>query len=313
LTVGALLPPRPWAALVGPTASGKSEAGIAVAERLDAEIVSVDSMLVYRGMDVGTDKPSRSDRARVTHHLLDVTDPDRPFSAARFQHMAGAALAGIAARSRKVVLVGGSGLYFRALVDQLDLPPTNPATRASLEAEAAAVGAGRLYERLRSFDPAAASRIQPGNARRTIRALEVAALTGRPFSTFSAAWERYPSDRVRAAGVTIPPNAHRRRMETRVRTMLDQGWLDEVRALLDRGLGSLLTARQAIGYAELVEHLSGAISLDEAVTRTVKRTRALARRQLAWFRRDPRIRWFEADGRGAVAVSEEIGEYLAVG
>ena len=306
-------PTGPLLALVGATASGKTEAGILLAERLGAEVLSFDSMSLYRGMDVGTAKPSTEERGRVPHHLVDVVDPAEPFSIARFQTLARRALAEIAARERRALLVGGSGLYFRAVVDDLDVPPTDPGTRAALEYEGTAAGSARLHARLRSVDPEAASRIEPGNLRRTVRALEVATITGRPFSSFADDWRRYPGDRVRAAGVRLLPEVLRRRIEDRVRRQVQDGLVDEVRALLDRGFEGFLTAGQAIGYAEMIAHVTGRITLQEAMDRTVRRTRALARRQLAWFRRDPRVRWFEAGEEGAPGHVDEIGEHLAHG
>jgi tRNA dimethylallyltransferase len=284
-----------------------------LAERLGAEVLSFDSMSVYRGMDVGTAKPSPEQRARVAHHLVDVADPAEPFSIARFQALARRALAEVAGRGRRALLVGGSGLYFRAVVDDLDVPPTDPGTRAALASEGAAAGPARLHARLRSVDPEAAARIEPGNLRRTVRALEVATITGRPFSSFAADWGRYPGDRVRAAGVRLRPEVLGRHIEDRVRRQVEEGLVDEVRALLDRGFEGFLTAGQAIGYAEMVEHVTGRITLQEAMARTVRRTRALARRQLAWFRRDPRVRWFEAGVEGAPGHVDEIGEHLAHG
>jgi tRNA dimethylallyltransferase len=293
-------------ALVGPTASGKTEASIRLARRLGAEIVLVDSMTVYRGMDVGTAKPSPEERAGVPHHLLDVADPVEPFSVARFQVLAREALAGIRDRGRPALLVGGSGLYYRAVVDDLEFPGTDSAVRGVLLTEAAVVGPEALHRRLAGFDPRAAAGMEPSNARRAVRALEVAALTGRPFSSFARAWDRYPGDRVRAAGVTMPPDVLRARIEARVRRQIDGGLVDEVRGLLDRGFA--VTATQAIGYVEMAEHLVGRCSLEEAAERMVRRTRSLARRQLAWFRRDPRIQWFEAGPEGAAALVDEIEE-----
>jgi tRNA dimethylallyltransferase len=301
----------PLLALVGPTAEGKTGAGIAVAELLGAEIVSVDSMLVYRGMDVGTAKPTAAQRARVPHHLLDVAEPSEPFSVARYQELAREAIAGIRGRGRRVLLVGGSALYERAVVDELGFPGTDAGTRRGLEAEAAVVGAAGLHERLAASDPAAAAKIEPGNVRRTVRALEVARLTGRPFSSFAGGWETYEAHRVRAAGISMPSPVLRARIETRVAEMLERGWLDEVRGLVERGFGSWLTSAQAIGYAELARHLAGELTLDAAVAGTVKRTRALARRQLAFFRRDPRIRWFEAGEAGAEPLVEDVVAYLS--
>jgi tRNA dimethylallyltransferase len=301
----------PLLALLGPTAAGKTEAGIAVAERVGAEIVSVDSMLVYLGMDIGTAKPTAEQRERVPHHLLDVAEPSEPFSVARYQDLAWAAIADIRSRGRRVLLVGGSALYERAIVDELGFPGTDPDTRGGLEAEAAVVGATGLHERLAESDPAAAAKIEPGNVRRTVRALEVAELTGKPFSSFAGGWETYEPDRVRAAGVSVSAEVLRTRIETRVAEMLERGWLDEVRGLVERGFGAWLTSAQAIGYAELARHLAGELTLDAAIAGTVKRTRALARRQLAFFRRDPRIRWFEAGQAGAGPLVEDVVAYLS--
>ncbi len=301
----------PLLALVGPTATGKTRAGIDVAERLGAEIVSVDSMLVYRGMDVGTAKPTPPERARVPHHLLDVAEPSEPFSVARYQELAVEAIRGIRSRGRRVLLVGGSALYERAVVDELGFPGTDPGARQTLEAEAAAVGAAGLHERLAASDPDAAAKIEPGNVRRTVRALEVAELTGKPFSSFAGGWETYDPGRVRAAGIWMAAPALQGRIESRVAEMLNHGWLEEVRSLVERGFGDWLTSAQAIGYAEMARHLAGELALDEAVAGTVKRTRALARRQLAFFRRDPRIRWFEAGETGAEPFVEDVVAYLS--
>jgi tRNA dimethylallyltransferase len=182
--------------------------------------------------------------------------------------------------------------------------------RAALEAEADQLGADQLYERLAGVDPVAAARIDPANVRRTIRALEVSTITGAPFSDFAAAWERYDSDRVRAAGVRLDTRTLDARVRARIAGMLDAGWLDEVRSLVARGFGAWLTATQAIGYAELAEYLEGELAIDEAMERTVRRTKELARRQMAWFRRDPRIRWFDADERGAIAVFDDVRMFL---
>jgi tRNA dimethylallyltransferase len=298
-------------ALVGPTASGKTEASLALARRLEAEILLIDSMTVYRGMDVGTAKPSSSDRAAVRHHLVDLADPTEPYSVAAFQRVARVAEASIAARGKVPLLVGGSGLYYRAVVDDLTFLGTDRPTRRALEAEAAALGPEALYERLRRLDPEAAARIEPRNARRTVRALEVAAVTGRAFSSFRRGWERYPEGRVRAAGVAIEPEVLGRRIDSRVEAMLEGGLVEEVRRLLDGGFGPFLTSSQAIGYLEVAEHLAGRLDATEMRRRISRRTRELARRQMAWFRRDPRIRWFRVGEGGAGGAVDEIGEYLA--
>jgi tRNA dimethylallyltransferase len=300
----------PFLALVGPTASGKSEAAMALSRRLGAEIVSVDSMLVYRGMDVGTAKPTPAERTGVSHHLVDVAEPEEPFSVARYQQLARAVVDGIDARGLRVLLVGGSGLYFRAIVDELEFPATDPDARDELWAEAGVLGPDRLYERLAELDPVAAARIEPSNVRRTVRALEVAAVTGRPFSSYADRWARYPDERVRAAGIDVPREVLARRIEARVRAMVDAGLLDEVRELLDRGLFGWLTASRAIGYAEFARHLRGEMTLADASAQTVRRTKELARRQMVWYRRDPRIRWFPAGERGAIDVVDEVTEYL---
>jgi tRNA dimethylallyltransferase len=304
------MPAGPLLALVGPTGSGKTEAGVAIAEAFDAEIVSVDSTTIYRGMDVGSAKPTRAERARVRHHLLDVADPDESFTVARYQRLAYEAVDDIRSRGRPVLLVGGSGLYFRAVADELSFPPTDARTRAELEREAAVVGAEPLHRRLRAFDPVAAGRIEPDNVRRTIRALEVATVTGRRFSDFASDWTAYPVGRVRAAGIEVPRDVLARRIEKRVRQQIEGGFVREVRRLRERGLGRSVTARQAIGYAEVSRHLAGECSLEEAEALIVKRTKALARRQMAWFRRDPRIRWFRSDERGAPGVLDELLEQL---
>jgi tRNA dimethylallyltransferase len=301
----------PLLALVGPTASGKTDAGIAVARSLRAEICSVDSMLVYRGMDIGTAKPTTEQRALVPHHLLDLAEPTDRFTVAGYQAVGREAIAGIRARGVQPLLVGGSGLYFRALADDLGFPGEDPSVRADLEAEAEAVGVGRLLLRLEDLDPVAAAKIEPGNVRRVVRALEVAAITGSPFSSFATEWERYDPSRVVVAGIAIEARALAARIAGRVAAMFAAGWLDEVRGLVERGFGAWLTSSQAIGYAELVRHLDGRLSLEEAWEGTVRRTKNLARRQMAWFRRDPRIRWFEAGAGGAIEVVDDVLGHLA--
>lgn len=295
-------------ALVGPTASGKTEVSLQLARRLKAEILVVDSMTVYRGMDVGTAKPSRAQREEIPHHLIDVADPAEPFSVAQFQTLARRAVGEVAARGHTALLVGGSGLYYRAVVDELAFPGTDRSLRRILEAEVTALGAEGLHARLVSIDPAAARKIPPSNVRRTVRALEVAALTGKTFSSFGGEWDRYQPDRVRAAGVSPSAGSLDARIRARVHRMLEDGLIDEVRSLLAEGAGAFLTASQAIGYLEVVEHLRGRLTIEEVVARAVRRTKDLARRQMVWFRRDPRIRWFETDD--AASSLDEIEEYL---
>jgi tRNA dimethylallyltransferase len=282
--------PGPVLALVGPTAAGKTEVALEVAERLDAEVVSADAMLVYRGMDIGTAKPTPEERARVPHHLVDLVDPGEEFSVARFQPLARAAIAEVLGRGRVPLLVGGSGLYFHAVVDEFVFPPTDPAVRARLEAQATEAGPPELYRRLAAADPPAAARIQPANLRRTVRALEVIELTGRPFSSFRTAMDdpvsRY---RLTVLGLDPGPELLRARVAERVAAMAEAGLADEVRRLARRPLSR--TARQALGYKELLDAMDERTPPAEALTAVVRRTRAYARRQLAWFRRDPRVQW----------------------
>ena len=289
-------------AIVGPTAAGKSAAAIEVAERLGAEVVSVDSTMVYRGMDIGTDKPSPADLARVPHHLVDVVEPSHTMTVAEFQQAARAAVESILRRARTPVLVGGSGLYFRAVVDPLEFPGTDPALRARLEAEGEEAGAAALFARLRTLDPAAAARMEPANVRRTVRALEVIELTGRPFSSFRTGWDGQRSIYdLTVAGLTHPRDELDRRIDARVDAQIERGMVDEVRRLAAAGLRASLTSVQALGYAQVLAHLDGEATLEETVAAIKHRTRRYARRQLSWFRADRRVEWFEADVEGLVA------------
>jgi tRNA dimethylallyltransferase len=291
-------PARPvHLALVGPTAAGKSSVALQAAAVLgDVEIVSVDSMQVYRGMDIGTAKPELSERAAVPHHLLDLADPWEDFSVARFQQSAIDVLAGIEARGRRALLVGGTGLYFQAVVDGLRLPGEDRRLRTQLEVEAAAPeGLAALYDELGALDPVAAGRIDPGNSRRIVRALEVTRASGRPFSSFGPGMFRENGGAalpVRIAGLWTTRAAGARRIAQRFAAMERRGLVEEVRGLAADTRGLSRTARQAIGYKEVLDHLEGiGPSLEEALERAVSRTRALARRQRMWFRRDQRVVW----------------------
>jgi tRNA dimethylallyltransferase len=283
--------------LVGTTASGKSDIAVAVASaRRGVEIVSVDSMSVYRGMDIATAKPSTSDRRAVRHHLVDLVDPAEEFTVSMFQRAARDALVDISARRRRALLVGGTGLYVAAVVDDLTLPGRWPEVSKALEAEAdEAGGCATLYGRLAELDPEAATRTTPENRRRIVRALEVTIGSGRPFSSFGPGLEAYRPTRFVQVGIRFDPARVDTRIEERFAHWMDAGLLDEVRALAARPAGLSRTARQALGYRELLEHLEGRVPLVEAVERAVQRTRAFARRQWAWFRRDPRISWVGDD------------------
>ncbi len=285
---------RVWA-LVGPTAVGKSSTAVALAERTRAEIVSIDSMQVYRGMDVGTDKATPEMRARVRHHLLDIRDPDHDLTVAEFQQVGRSAIEEIHAGGRVPLLVGGSGLYLRAVVDDLEFPPRSPEVRGSLESRAEEQGAEALYGELQRLDPVAAARIEPGNMRRIVRALEVIELTDRPFSA-NTAWGRYESRYdLRIAGLELPRHLLYERIERRVDEMLERGLVEEAIAVAARGLGP--TARQALGYKQILDAAPGA-GPDEVRADIIRATKRFARRQLSWFRADPRLIWFDASDKG---------------
>jgi tRNA dimethylallyltransferase len=299
--------PVPTVVLVGPTASGKSGLAIALAERLLAvgqpvEIVNADSMLVYRGMDIGTAKPTAEERARVQHHLLDILDVTETATVAEFQHRARAAIADCRAREVVPIVVGGSALYVRAIVDQLDFPGTDPVLRARLETELADLGAEALHRRLAAIDPAAAAAILPANGRRIVRALEVIELTGRPFAA-RLPERRYALPGVVQVGLAIERPALDSRIEQRVDAMWAAGLVEEVRRLAEHGLRDGLTASRALGYRQVLDLLDGEVDEAEARRRTVAATRRFARRQDSWFRQDPRIGWLAYDRGDLVEAS----------
>jgi tRNA dimethylallyltransferase len=288
----------PAVLLMGPTASGKSAIALALAERVGGEIVSVDSAQVYRGMDIGTAKPTHAERAAVAHHLVDVADPSDEWSVRATQEAARVALSDIEARGRRAVLVGGTGLYVRAVVDALAVPGTDPAVRAALETQTATTeGLARAYRQLQAQDAQAAARLEPSNQRRIVRALEVIELTGRPFSSFGAGLTDYgpPALDVTLVGIALPRDDIAARIARRFAGMRAAGLVEEVRMLAAHPGGLSRTASQAIGYKEVLAHLAGEITtLDEALDLAVGRTRKFARRQRMWFRRDPRIAWLPA-------------------
>lgn len=311
-------PPAP-VALVGPTAAGKSALALALARlRPETELVSVDSMSVYRGMDIGTAKPSAADRASVPYHLIDLVDPGDEFSVRQFQTVARAALVEIEQRRHRALLVGGTGLYLRAVIDNLELPGRWPAIAADLSAQADGPGGVEtLYSRLGRLDPVAATRMGPGNRRRVVRALEVTLGSGRPFSSFGPGLVVYPPTSIVLVGIRFDPAVHDELIGRRFHALLDAGLLDEVRALASRPGGMSRTARQALGYRELLTHIEDGIPLAEAVDAAIARTRSFARRQWSWFKRDPRIRWLEPDGdllSGLIGVWDTgAGTAVAVG
>ncbi|MBK5289242.1 MAG: tRNA (adenosine(37)-N6)-dimethylallyltransferase MiaA [Acidimicrobiia bacterium] len=286
-------------ALVGPTASGKSALALAAAaEWPDIELVSMDSMQVYRGMDIGTAKPSAAEQAAVRHHLIDIADPSEDFSVVRFQGAARAAIREIESRGRRALLVGGTGLYLQAVIDDLRFPGEDLELRARIDARCEdPTGLEVAYAELAERDPVAAGRIEPGNRRRIVRALEVIELTGQPFSSFGAGiGGSHPSVvDVRIAGLRLDAPTIATRVEDRVAAMLAAGLVEEVRGLAARPDGWSRTARQAIGYKELLKHLDGEASLEEATEQILIRSRNFARRQRAWYRRDGRVHWFDVE------------------
>ena len=284
----------PIVAVVGATASGKTGLSLDLAERLDGEIVNTDAMQVYRGMDIGTAKLPAGRRRGIPHHLLDTLSVRDPATVAEFQAWARAEIEEIRGRDRVPVLVGGSALYTRAILDRFEFPGTDDAVRQRLEDELAEVGPAALHERLRSVDPEAAGRILVENGRRIVRALEVVEITGRPF-TASLPKLEYADPHTVQIGVDIDRPALDERIERRVDQMFEAGFVEEVERLLAEGLAEGRTAGRAIGYREVAAYLAGELSLEEARERTVTATRRFARRQDSWFRKDPRVAWIRYD------------------
>ena len=282
----------PVVAVVGPTATGKTALAVALAQRLGGEVVNADSMQLYRGMDIGTAKPDAAERAGVPHHLLDVWHVRMPASVAEYRDLARAEIDRLRAAGTVPLLVGGSGLYVRAVLDELDFPGTDPALRARLEEELAAVGPARLHARLAGLDPAAAAGVLPSNGRRIVRALEVIELTGGPFTA------RLPEPRLHypVVGVALDrePTELDERIALRVERMWAAGFVAEVEALAADGLREGPTASRALGYAQVLAQLDGRLTPAEAKERTVSTTRRFVRRQRSWFRRDASLTWLDA-------------------
>lgn len=290
----------PLVALVGPTAAGKTALALALAERLtkaglpECEVISADSRQIYRLMDIATAKPTVAERARLPHHLLDIVWPDVSYTLAEYQAAAVAAIADVTVRGRLPLLVGGTGLYVRAVVDGLAIPEVAPdaALRATLEADAAAYGSGVLLARLAELDPVTAARIDPANVRRLVRALEVCLLTGRPFSEQQGA--RPTPYRLLLLGLTMPRDALYARADARITAMLTAGLVAETEALLARGYSEQLPAMSSLGYREISAYLRGDLTLEDAIKRFELATHGYIRRQGTWFRPDTRIQWLDA-------------------
>ena len=287
------IPGSPVVAVVGPTATGKSELGLALAERLGGEVVNADAMQLYRGMDIGTAKLPPDQRRGIVHHQLDVLEVREEASVAAYQRHARADIAGIGARGRIAVLVGGSGLYVRAALDRLDIPPTDRTVRARLDAELADVGVDVLRARLVRLDPAAADAIEPRNGRRIVRALEVVELTGRPFSASLPTREHLVPTMM--LGLAADRSLLDARINQRVRGMWRQGIVDEVKSLVPQGLRDGRTASKALGYSQALAHMDGRMTPEEAQEATATATRRYARRQVSWFHADPRVVWLPHD------------------
>lgn len=289
--------------IAGPTATGKSDLALELAERLSGEVINADSMQLYRGMDIGTAKLTVAQRRGVPHHLLDILEVTQTASVADYQARARAAIEDVLARGRTPLLVGGSGLYLGAVLDRIDFPATDPAVRARLEAELAAAGVAQLHQRLHRTDPAAAARIDPADGRRIVRALEVGELTGQPF-TASLPVPGPPRYGALMVCLDRDPAELDDRLASRVEAMMAAGWLAEVADLAGRGLREGTTARRALGYKQLLEHLDGSCSLPEATTATVTATRRFVRRQRSWFGRDDR--WIRLDAAAPDLVRQVI-------
>ena len=280
---------QPVIAVVGPTGSGKSDLAVNLALELDGEVINADAMQFYRGMDIGTAKISLAERRGVPHRLLDILDVTQEASVSQFQEQARAAITDIHSRGKRAILVGGSGLYVRAALDVLEFPGTDPALRQRLEDDLAAQGAGALLARLQAVDPVSAGRLS--DSRRIIRALEVHELTGRPFSSFMPQREYFqPAVQI---GLSVDRDQLRERLALRVHRMVDNGLLAEVEQLEAQGLRRGKTAPRALGYAQFLQVLDGAATVPEAAEETIVATRQFARRQLTWFRADPRINWLD--------------------
>jgi len=294
-------------AVFGPTASGKSALGLALAHELDGEVVNVDSMQLYRGMDIGTAKLTPAEREGIPHHQLDVWDVTETASVARYQRDAIGDVEKIMARGKTPILVGGSMLYAQALVDDWQFPPTDPAVRAKYEARRVEIGTDALHEELGQVDPAAAAIIEDKDPRRTVRALEVIELTGKPYKASQPPKDAPPRWGTCLLGLRTTADWLNPRIELRTRQMFERGLIEEVERLQSQGLVADSTAGRAIGYAQVFQAQRGELSWDEAVERTITGTRRYVRRQRSWFRRDKRIKWLDAAGDTTAQALRALG------
>ncbi len=298
-------------AIVGPTGAGKSIVAVELAKKLNGEIVSADSMQIYKGMDIGTAKLNQEEGKGIKHHLLDIVEPSKDFSVAEYQKIARQIISKINKEGKLPILVGGSGLYVRSVIDKFEFPGgtlSSPIRKELLER--AKKDPNSLYEELLRLDPEAAKKIPASNQRRIIRALEVIKTTGKPFTAYQKEWEKRESIyNLKIYGLDLPREKLYTRINERVDNMMKSGLLVEVESLLAKE-GLSLTARQALGYKEITAYLSGEMTLEEAIETIKKRTRNFAKRQLTWFKQDYRIRWIKVDEKGATEIADEIEQNL---
>jgi tRNA dimethylallyltransferase len=299
---------KPLLVVIGPTASGKSDLALEIAQKTQGEILSVDSMQVYQGMDIGTAKPTLAEQERVKHHLIDVVQPNEPFTVARFVEVADRI---ITARAKPVIATGGTPLYYKSLFEGLfEGPPADESLRSRLRE----LPNDELHARLLKADPTAAGRIHLNDTKRLIRALEVFELTGRPISSFQTDWtDPKPRHEAVWVGLLWEKEAINRRINARVRGMMQAGWLEETRGLLEKFGRLSPTAAEATGYAELIAHLQGKMKLDDAIEQIKISTRQLARRQMKWFKRFPKVHWLAGDRSGEELVKETMRLWTAAG
>ena len=292
--------------IAGATATGKSELAIAVAKEINAEIINADSMQLYRGMDIGTAKITMEERKGIAHHMLDLLDVHQDANVAWYQEKARDLISEIHGRKKDVIIVGGTGLYIKAILDELNFPDTDPVVRAELELEFATKGIAPLFERLEKLDPAAALAIDKANSRRVIRALEVIKITGKPFTANLPREEssRYPF--AQQFGLVMDRDTLSERISTRVDRMWEQGLVEEAQGLLQAGIMQGTTAQRALGYAQVIAQIEGKVSQDEAQEETKRATRQYARRQETWFSRDDRITWISPVQNALQSILESI-------
>ncbi|MGI9144357.1 MAG: tRNA (adenosine(37)-N6)-dimethylallyltransferase MiaA [Candidatus Planktophila sp.] len=292
--------------IAGATASGKSALSIDLAQAIDAEVINADSMQVYRGMDIGTAKISHEQRQGIAHHMLDVLDVNQDATVAWYQSEAREVIDEIHSRGKNVVIVGGTGLYIKSVIDELNFPDTDPMVRHTLNREAEELGIDAMFERLERLDPAAALAIDRANLRRIIRALEVIEITGKPFTANLPREDsiRYPN--ARQFGLVMNRDLLSERIDVRVNSMFENGLVSEVQMLIDKGLLEGRTAQRALGYSQVISHLKGDTSLEEAIEETKRATRQYARRQETWFSRDTRIKWISTQQPRLESILESL-------